>query len=278
MNKLQRCNALLTGASSGLGIHIARALAKEGVNLALTARSVDALEQVCKEMLSYNVKAITVPANLSDTKQVIALTDKVDNKLGPIDILINNAGIESPAPFKDFSAQELQKMIQVNLTAPMLLTRTVLPGMLERGRGHIVNMSSLAGKTGFPNQTPYAATKAGLIMFANSLRIELDDDPVGVSVICPGFVAEDGMYAQMEKRAGPAPRLLKPTTPEKVTAAVIKAIKKDVAEKIVNSLPMRMLLMVQEAFPGIKTTLHKTIGTRKYAEKITHGQSKNEVL
>ncbi len=273
MKELKERNALLTGASRGLGVHIARALAKEGVNLALTARSVDALEKVREEVISHNIKAVAIPADLSETVQVMSLSDKVDDKLGPIDILINNAGIEWATPFRDYSPQEIEKMIQVNFTAPMILTRAVLPGMLNRGRGHIVNMSSIAGKTGFPNQTPYASTKAGMIMFTNSLRTELDGTPVGVSVICPGFVAEDGMYAEMEKRAGPAPRSLKPTTPEKVTSAVIKAIKKDSAEIIVNARPIRPIFILQETFPGFNTTLHKVLGTPAYAEKISDDQS-----
>ncbi|MCC5907658.1 MAG: SDR family NAD(P)-dependent oxidoreductase [Balneolaceae bacterium] len=273
MKELKERNALLTGASRGLGVHIARALAKEGVNLALTARSVDALEQLREEVISHNIKAVAIPADLSDTEQVTTLEDKVEDKLGPIDILINNAGIEWATPFRNYSPQELQKMIQVNFTAPMLLTRFVLPGMLDRGRGHIVNMSSLAGKAGFPYQTPYASTKAGLVMFTNSLRMELDDTPVGVSVICPGFVAEDGMYAEMEKRAGPAPRLLKPTTPDKVASAVIKAIKKDKAEILVSALPVRPAFIIQEIFPGIKNTLNKVLGATAYAEKISDRQS-----
>lgn len=272
MKELKGRNALLTGASRGLGVHIARALAEEGVNLALIARSIDALDEVREEVILHNIKAVVIPADLSDTEQVMALADKVGDELGPIDILINNAGIEWANPFCSYSPQEIQKMIQVNFTAPMLLTRSVLQGMLDRGRGHIVNMSSLAGKTGFPNQTPYASTKAGMIMFTNSLRTELDGTPVGASVICPGFVAEDGMYAEMEKRAGPAPRLLKPTTPDKVTSAVIKAIKKDKAEIIVSALPVRPAFIIQEIFPGIKSTLNKVFGATAYAEKITDGQ------
>jgi short-subunit dehydrogenase len=270
---LHNLNAILTGASKGIGVHIARALAKEGVNLALTARSAGALHEVREQVLSYSVKAVTIPADLSDTEQVTALAAKAENELGPIDILINNAGIETSTPYEEFSPEEIQKMNQVNLTAPMLLTRAVLPGMLERGHGHIVNISSLAGKTGFPAQTPYAAAKAGLIMFTHSLRVELAGKPVSASVICPGFVAEDGMYAKMEKRAGPAPKLLKPTTPDKVTAAVIKAIKKDIAELIVNPLPMRPLFALQETFPGIKPFLHKAFGTPEYAGKISVSQS-----
>lgn len=273
MKNLRGRNAILTGASRGLGVHIALKLAEEGVNLVLTARSADALKDVREQVLTHKVKAVCIEADLTETAQVLNLTGESEEKLGPIDILVNNAGIEVSAPYKEFSQDEIQKMVMLNLTTPMLLSRSILPGMLRRKRGHIVNMSSLAGKTGFPTQTPYAATKAGLIMFTNSLRLELVDTAVGASVICPGFVAEDGMYARMEDRAGPAPKFLKPTTTKKVANSVIRCIKKNIPEVIVNSLPMKPLFMLQQAVPGINTTLHKTFGTYGFADKISGSET-----
>jgi len=273
MKNLSASNAILTGASKGLGVHIARSLAKEGVNLVLTARSADALEQVREEMLTYDVKAEVIPADLIETDQIDSLIAEAEKKLGPIDILINNAGIEISTPYEEFSPDDIQKMITLNLTVPMLLARAVMPGMLKRKRGHIVNISSLAGKTGFPTQTPYAASKAGLNMFTHSLRVELADTQIGASVVCPGFVSDDGMYARMEERAGPAPKTMKPTTPEKVAEGVVRCIKKNISELIINPLPMRPMFMLQEAMPGIKTTLHKAFGTREYAERISVSNS-----
>jgi short-subunit dehydrogenase len=276
MNNLSGKNAILTGASKGLGVHIASALAKEGVNLVLTARSADDLENVRDEMLTYNVKAEVIPADLTVTDHIDSLITKSVQKLGPIDILVNNAGIEISSPYESFSPDDIQKMMTLNLTVPMLLTRGLLPGMLKRNRGHIVNISSLAGKTGFPNETPYAASKAGLIMLTHSLRVELADTKLDASVICPGFVSGDGMYARMEERAGPAPKILKPTTPEKVAKGVVRCIKKNIPEMIINPLPMKPLFMLQEALPGIKTTLHKAFGTPEYAEKILNNQVEDE--
>ena len=273
MNNLSGKNAILTGASKGLGVHIARALAKEGVNLVLTARSEDDLKNVRDEVLTYNVKAEIIPADLMETDHIDSLIKEAEQKLGPFDILVNNAGIEISSPYESFSPDDIQNMMTLNLTVPMLLTRSLLPGMLERNRGHIVNISSLAGKTGFPNETPYAASKAGLIMFTHSLRVELIGTKLNASVICPGFVSDDGMYARMEERAGPAPKILKPTTPEKVANGVIRCIKKNISELIINPLPMKPLFMLQEAVPGIKTTLHKAFGTREYAEKISMNNS-----
>lgn len=276
MKNFSGSNAILTGASKGLGVHIARALAKEGVNLVLTARSADSLEQVRDEMLSYDVKAEVIPADLTETNQFDSFITEAEQKLGPIDILVNNAGIEISKPYEEFSPDDIQMMVTLNLTVPMLLTRSLLPGMLERNRGHIVNVSSLAGKTGFPTQTPYAASKAGLIMFTHSLRVELADTQLGASVVCPGFVSDDGMYARMEERAGPAPKILKPTTPEKVAGGVVRCIKKNISELVINPLPMKPLFMLQEAIPGINTTLHKALGTPEYAEKISRNNSESE--
>ena len=126
--------------------------------------------------------------------QAAGLIDRAEATIGPLDLLINNAGIETAAAYPAFTDEELALLTQVNLVAPMLLSRHVLPGMLERRRGHIVTVSTLAGRGGNAYNVVYATTKAGLIGFTRSLRAELADSPVGASVICPGFVARDGMY------------------------------------------------------------------------------------
>jgi short-subunit dehydrogenase len=276
MKKLKGRNALLTGASRGLGVHIAKALAKAGVNLALSARSVEDLEEVSLSVSSMGVEAVSIPADLSRKEEVENLIEESEELMGPVDILINNAGIENSDPYDAYSFHDIENMIQVNLTAPMILTRSILPGMLERGRGHIVNISSLAGKTGFPTQTPYAATKGGLVMFTKSLRLELVDKPVGASVICPGFVAGEGMYARMRKIGGDAPWLLKPTTLDKVAKSVISAIRKNSSEVIVNPLPMRPLFAIGEIFNGLIPKLHRYIGSEEYARKVYQGRNEED--
>ena len=173
MKNLRDRNAILTGASRGLGVHLARALAREGVNLVLAARSVDALDEVREEVNSLGVDAVSVPTDLTDTGQVRNLAQEAERRLGPVDILVNNAGVQLTRPFEDHPPESIELAVQVNLLAPMLLTRALLPGMLARGRGQVVNMSSLAGKIGLPLSALYSATKAGLVMFTHSLRTEL---------------------------------------------------------------------------------------------------------
>lgn len=268
MKDLRGRNAILTGASRGLGVHLARALAGEGVNLVLAARSVDALDEVREEVASLGVDAVSLPTDLAASGQVRELAHEAEDRLGPVDILVNNAGVQRTRPFEHYPPEHIELAVQVNLLAPMLLTRAVLPGMLARGRGQVVNMSSLAGKIGLPSSAPYGATKAALIMFTHSLRTELAGTPVGASVICPGFVAEDGMYARDAARAGSAPGLLRPTTPKKVIRAVIRAIQRDVAEQIVNPIPPRPLSVLRQVFPGGTPFLHRMLGTTRFARDL----------
>lgn len=268
MEELSGTNAIVTGVSRGIGVHIARALARRGVNLALAARSVDALEEVRDEVESLGVDAVAIPTDLARPAQVQRLAEKAQRQLGAPDILINNAGVEITAPYESQPTAGIETAVKVNLLGAMLLTRAVLPEMLEQGRGHIVNISSLAGQIGLPYLTPYAATKAGLNMFTHSLRAELIDKPVGASVICPGFIADAGMYSRKDKPDGNAPTAMTPTTRNKVVDAVIKAIDKDKAQLTVNPLPVRPLTILREVFTGITPRLHKTLGTTGFARQI----------
>lgn len=275
MKKLQGRNAIVTGASKGLGIHIAEALAREDVNLVLAARSADALEEVRKKLSDTGVKVVVIPTDLTDPSQIDTLIRETEQEFGPVDILVNNAGVELAAPFEAYPSKEIKTTVNVNLLAPILLTRAVLPGMLDRECGHIVNISSLAGKIGLPFQTLYASTKAGLIMFSHSLRTELIDELVGVSVVCPGFVSDSGMFARQKKSSMDIPITLKPTTPDKVVGAVIKAIKQDIAELTVNPLPMQPVSILREIFTGITPYIHKIFGVTAFVEKLS-GKNSDE--
>src|SRR6266446_2045991 len=150
-------------------------------------------------------------------------------------------------------------MIAINLEAPMILSRLVLPGMLERRSGHIVNVSSLAGKAGPAFQEPYAATKAGLIAFTASLRATYRGSGVSASVISPGFV-EAGIYANLKARTGyAAPVVLGTSAPETVPRAVIRAVERNIPEVIINSIPIRPLLVLNLLLPSFGEWLtHKT--------------------
>src|SRR5665647_2036930 len=169
MRQLVGRTAIITGASRGIGIHIARALAKQRMHLVLAARSEAGLEQVALDMRALGARVLAVRCDVANEADRAGLVRRAEAEFGEIDLLVNNAGIESTFPYDRQSPEEIERIISVNLTAPMLLTRAVLPGMVARRRGHIVNIASLAGKVGVPYGLPYAATKAVLIHFTESV-------------------------------------------------------------------------------------------------------------
>ena len=268
MKNLQGGTVLVTGASGGLGTHIARRLAKEGMNVAVSGRREDALAQVVDELEALGVKASAVPADLCDLSTIDSLADGVEAALGPIDVLVNNAGLESVGAFTAYTSEELSSMVNVNLTAPLLLTHRLVPDMLERGRGHVVFISSMAGKIGPAFSEPYAATKAGLIGLTQSLRAEYLDQPVGFSVVCPGFIAGDGMYERMVKEGHRSNRMMGETTTEKISDAVVRAIREDKAEMIESGAPVRPMLAVAQIAPGLVERVAPKFGITELFRKV----------
>jgi short-subunit dehydrogenase len=240
----------LTGASGGLGKHIARSLAAEGVRLVLSGRNEEALARLRDELVGRGTEADIITADLMDATAVDGLVERTEAQAGPIDVLVNNAGLEITAAFTSSTREELDSILTVNLLGPMRLIHCVLPGMLARGQGHVVNISSLAAKVGPPYEAPFVAAKAGLIGLTQSLRSELADSPVGCSVICPGFVAQDGMYARMAEQGIKAPMAFGTSRPERVGRAVVRAIVKDLPEVIINPRPVRPLLELAIVAPG----------------------------
>jgi short-subunit dehydrogenase len=221
------------------------------MNVAVSGRREDALAAVAEELRTLGVRAEAVPADLADLARVDPLIDGVEGALGPIDVLVNNAGVETSAAFTQITRQELTAMVDVNLTAPLLLTHRVVPGMLSRGRGHVVFVSSAAGKIGPAYQESYAATKAGLIGLNQSLRAEYASAPVGFSVICPGFIAGDGMYQRMVERGFKSNRIIGETTTEKVAAKVVNAIRRNLPQVVETGAPLRPILALNEVAPRL---------------------------
>ncbi len=268
MKNLQGRTALVTGASGGIGTHLARRLAREGVNVAVSGRREDALAKVATELSALGVKAVAVPADLSQLSNIDPLLDRVEATLGPIDVLVNNAGVESIGAFTSYTREELTTSIDINLTAPLLLTHRLTPGMLERGQGHVVFIASVAGKVGPAFSEPYAATKAGLVGLTQSLRAEYLGAPVGFSVVCPGFVAGDGMYARMVEDGHSSNRLLGETTTEKISEAVVQAILKDRAEIIESGAPIRPLLALAQLAPGLVERVAPKFGVTELFRRV----------
>jgi len=272
MKDLRGANAIVTGASRGIGVYIARALAEEGVNLSLAARSEVELERVRAEMEALGGTAIATVCDVVRPEDRAELIERTKSELGPIDILVNNAGIERVRRFEEATEADFTDTLATNLEAPILLTRAVVPGMLARNRGHVVNIASGAGKVGVPYGTSYCASKHGLVGFTNALRAEYDTSPVGFSVVCPGFVTDAGMYDRWETQGIKAPKLAGSSKPEKVAAVTISCITKDRAEVIVNTPPIRPLVVLANIAPGIVPRLLRTLGYSGVFERVIEAE------
>ena len=267
MKHLNGRTAILTGASRGIGPSIANALAAEGVHLVLVARSADRLEQEAQRLHdTYGVRACALPADLSDPDGAPGIVARATQELGPIDILVNNAGSAELGLFAAQSPASVRNTFLVDLAAPVALSRAVLPGMLEREDGHIVHISSLLAKVDSPYSVSYAAAKAGLAHFSRSLRAELRRSGVSSSTVSPGLVGGSGMGQEWMDAAGvSAPRLMGTVSPDKVAAAVLKAIRKDKAEVLVG--PPGVKLLTQS--PGFASRMFGRIGAWEMMRRLS---------
>jgi len=264
--------ALVTGASHGLGSYIAHALAAQRMNLVLAARSVAQLDTLAAELRSSGVEALPVPVDLADRNELPRLVTAAHNRFGAVDVLVNNAGVFRPKALHHEDADDLEHHVRVNLLAPLILTSLVLPGMLERKRGHIVNLGSLAGRSPPGYAEPYAATKAGLVAFAASLRASYRGKGVSASAVTPGFVTETGMYRVLQDTTHlAAPGWLGSSTPRDVARAVVRAIKRDLPEVIVNPGPMKLMLAFRELFPRLAEWVRVDVFERAAGVYERHG-------
>ncbi len=185
MTDLTGKNALVTGASGGIGAAIARALHGAGATVGLSGTRVDPLESLAVEL---GERAHVMPCNLSDAEAVDALPKEAAAAMGSLDILVNNAGITRDNLFMRMSDEEWQSVLDVNLTSTMRLCRGALRGMMKARWGRIVNISSVVGATGNPGQGNYAASKAGMVGMSKSLAYEVASRGITVNCVAPGFI------------------------------------------------------------------------------------------
>jgi short-subunit dehydrogenase len=278
MRNLANRTALVTGASRGIGIHIVRALIEEQMNVVLSGLSEAELHQAKEIFSKRGAKVSCAVTDLADASAIESLVNTASREFGAIDVLVNNAGIEMFFSYHKLQCRDIERIIRVNLIGAMLLTRLVLPGMLERGLGHVVNMSSLSGKGGPPCSEPYVATKAGLIAFTESLRAEYCGSGVGFSVICPGFV-EAGIYQRVVEETGQrAPRLIGTSSPETVAQAVIRAIKNNIAEIIINPGPTRLLTTLGELSPALGEWIMRRLGVVEWFKNVAQTREQRQKL
>ena len=259
---------ILTGASRGLGVYIAEELTRKGVSLALAARSEEELKETQARVERLGGRAITVPTDVGKMTDLQALVEATEQDLGAIDLVVNNAGIEKYDYFQEIDPEVIERTLRVNLWAPEVLTRLVLPGMVERRRGHIVNIASVAGKTAVPYNSIYSSSKHGLVGFSWSLREEVKPYGIGVSVVCPGFVADAGMFHHWSQGKKP-PSVSQAVSPEKVAAAIVRAVEADKAEIIVARGLTKIVDVTHAISPAFTTAVARRAGAYTFLRKAT---------
>lgn len=265
---LNGTTAIVTGASRGLGVHIAEALARKGANLALAARSADDLEKTARDIGKIGATAIAVPTDVTKRSDLRTLVKRTTDELGPPDVLINNAGIENLSKFHEMPLDDIDRLIKTNVVALEVLTRLVVPGMIDRGRGHVMNIASLAGKTAAPFNTVYSSSKHAVVGFSWSLREELKPHGVGVSVVCPTYVSESGMFASA--RTGDPPKISNSVTPEQVVDATIACLEKNRAEIVVAPGLSKYVDVFHALSPEVTTNVARRTGA--YAFLARHAE------
>lgn len=196
MQNLKGKNAIITGAGRGIGRAAATAFAKEGIHVGLIGRTGAHLEEAVKDLEQYGVNVTMATADVSDSEAVAAAVEHVRSELGPIDILINNAGIGKFGKFLELSPEEFRSIIDVNLMGIYNVTRAVLPEMIERQSGDIINISSTSGQKGAPVTSAYSASKFGVLGLTESLMLEVRKHNIRVSALMPSTVVTDLAYSE----------------------------------------------------------------------------------
>jgi len=191
---------MITGASSGIGGALAVALAKRGAKLGLVARRAEALSEIAQSIEVNGGRAMVLPADVRDADSLRAVAEQLQSEIGPVDVLIANAGIGPTRDGSDLNAKEVSDVININVIGAANSVAAVLPQMVARGQGHLVVISSLAAYRGLPRSAAYCASKAAVSAFFESLRLDLEPKGISVTIIHPGFIKTpltSGREAQM---------------------------------------------------------------------------------
>jgi len=253
-------NAIVTGASRGIGPYIADALAARGANLLLVARSEPELKAVARDLRRHGARVATVGVDLADRSAAIRIVEAAAADLGSVDVLVNNAAVELQRRFHMRTTDEIDRVMRVDLLTPVALTRMLLPGMMGQAYGRIVNISSMAGRSGFPFTEAYASSKDGLIAFSRVLRNDYRRTGVSASSIVLGPVKDAGLGQRTLDETGirASTRFMVP--PERVARAVVRAIERDRAEIVVMPGPGRLMKALMDLFPGFGPWMNRISG------------------
>src|SRR5260221_8464522 len=260
--------ALVTGTSRGIGRHIARSLSEAGYNLVLASRSGAEDEVLADELRLSGAAAVAVSTDVTDPASLNRLVSVAEREFGKVDVLVNNAGGDPQREFEQMSWAENEQIFRLNVLAPMQLTHLLLPGMLARGNGHIVNISSLAGRVAFPYTEAYAAAKDGLIGFTRVLRNDYRARGVSASVIVLGAIRDAGQGQRTSDELGVEMPSYSTAPAAAVGNAVVKAIRRDRAELVVMPGPGRLMKALMDLFPGLGPSMNQMAGANATMERV----------
>jgi short-subunit dehydrogenase len=258
--RIDGSTVLLTGATGGIGGVLARRLAIAGGALVLTGRREDALASLAGELGARQFAAdLAVPEEVSRLAEECAETD----------VLVVNAALPASGDLLDYTPEQIDRALAVNLRAPIMLARLLTPRMVALGHGHVVFVGSMSGKAATPASSLYTATKFGLRGFAHALRQDLRGTRVGVSLVQPGFVGEAGMFAATGART---PNGVRTVSPERVAAAVVSAVERNRAEVNVAPVKLRLRCAVAGQFPGLTERAKRHGDSNTAIEQIVEAQ------
>jgi short-subunit dehydrogenase len=268
MREIRGKRALVTGAASGIGRAIAVRLAEQGADLFLVDVDEPGLANIVAEARQAGVEAIGRRCDVSQAADVSAAIAAILQRWGGVDILVNNAGITYYGPTDRMSAEHWDRVLQVNLHSHIQFTRELLPSLLARREAHVLNVASILGLVGMPKVNAYCTTKFALVGFSESLRAEFGREGLGVTVLCPGFVSTN-LFASAPLEESAAEHKVPPklicTTPERVAAAAIKAIRRNRRLVVMGPLA-RLMYGIQRFMPAVMDLAFQ-LGRRKRVER-----------
>lgn len=255
--------ALVTGATGGIGTAIARRLHAGGATVLVSGRRGDLLAQLRDEL---GERVEVIEADLSQREAVAALP----GRCGQVDLLVANAALPASGHLLSFEPDQIDRAIDVNLRAPVQLSRALAPAMAERGYGHLVFISSLSGKIGAPGSSLYSATKFGLRGFALGLREDLAASGVGVTTVFPGFIRDAGMFHDSGAKL---PFYVATRTPDHVAKAVVRGVERDRLEIDVAPFSARASAAFAGVAPATVARIQRRLGGQRLSAEIARGQT-----